>query len=174
MQRSYLYALAGGLVGSILIFAMVTLGGKGAPVSDAGIIPTLANDNSAPVGTGQINDNNNYNSLPHVIVSHNGDQPASPPIESIPNSGPSNEDSLSTTDNIVSTVTDGPFYASSHSSTYSSGGSSSGTGDGDGLPPGGVFVIPESPIGMIAITGSALVAMGGYLLITRSRSSPSL
>src|SRR3989442_12582246 len=135
LKRSYLYALTGGLIGSFLIFAMMSFGKRVDTVSDI-TSPLTDNSNTGAVTQSSTDDS----SLPHVTITHNIQETSPPGIESTSN--PPIEQTLNINDNVVSDSATGPFYGSGHSFATSS--TSGGSCGNDGVPAEGLFVIPES------------------------------
>jgi len=156
LKRPYLYAFTGVVIGSLLIFAIMSFGRRLDTVSDAGIITNPVSDNSNAGAVTQPSTDNS--SLPHVTITHTQTSP--PGIESTSN--PPIQESL----NVVSDSATGPFYGSGHSFATSS--TSGGSGGNDGVPAEGIFVIPESPIGVFALIGSSLAVFAGYAYFSQA------
>src|SRR2546425_9852782 len=114
LKRPYLYAFASVVIGSLLIFAMMSFGRRVDTVLDAGIITSPLTDNSNAGAVTQPSTDNS--SLPHVTITHTQTSP--PGIEST--SKPPIEESLNVNDNAVSDSATGPFYGSGHSFATSS------------------------------------------------------
>jgi len=156
LKRPYLYAFTGVVIGSLLIFAIMSFGRRLDTVSDAGIITNPVSDNSNAGAVTQPSTDNS--SLPHVTITHTQTSP--PGIESTSN--PPIQESL----NVVSDSATGHLYGSGHSCATSS--TSGGSGGKDGVAAEGIVVIRVSLMFRLALIGSSLAVFAGYAYFSQA------